>query len=173
VVTAKIIPRAKGNRLAEQGVAVITLPDNRWGRVDIKTVGLLPNAIAKQKAREAGSYEAWFVDREGFVTEGASTTAWIVTNAGTLVTRPNGMDILPGVTRLTVTDVARRLGFKVEERKFTVAEAKRAREAFITAAMTVVMPIVAIDGEAVANGHPGSVATQLRAAFHDVAEKLD
>jgi D-alanine transaminase len=173
VVTAKIIPRAKGNRLAEQGVAVITLPDNRWGRVDIKTVGLLPNAIAKQKAREAGSYEAWFVDREGFVTEGASTTAWIVTNAGTLVTRPNGMDILPGVTRLTVTDVARRLGFKVEERKFTVAEAKRAREAFITAAMTLIMPIVAIDGEPVANGHPGSVATQLRAAFHDVAEKLD
>jgi D-alanine transaminase len=173
VITAKIIPRAKGNRLAEQGVAVITLPDNRWGRVDIKTVGLLPNAIAKQKAREAGSYEAWFVDREGFVTEGASTTAWIVTNAGTLVTRPNGIDILPGVTRLTVTDLARRLGFKVEERKFTVAEAKRAREAFITAAMTLVMPIVAIDGEPVANGHPGSVATQLRAAFHDVAEKLD
>jgi D-alanine transaminase len=173
VVTAKIIPRAKGDRLAEQGVAVITLPDDRWGRVDIKTVGLLPNAIAKQKAKEAGAREAWFVDREGFVTEGASTTAWIVTKAGTLVTRPNGTDILPGVTRLTVTDLARRLGFKVEERKFTVAEAKRAREAFMTAASTVVMPIVAIDGEPIANGHPGGVATQLRAAFHDVAEKLD
>ena len=173
VVTAKIIPRAKGDRLAEQGVAVITLPDNRWARVDIKTVGLLPNAIAKQKAQQAGAREAWFVDREGFVTEGASTTAWIVTKAGTLVTRPNGTDILPGVTRLTVTDLARRLGLEVEERKFTVAEAKRAREAFMTGASTVVMPIVAIDGEPVANGHPGSVATQLRAAFHDVAEKLD
>ena len=173
VVTAKIIPRAKGDRLAEQGVAVITVPDNRWDRVDIKTVGLLPNAIAKQKAKEAGAREAWFVDREGFVTEGASTTAWIVTKAGTLVTRPNGPDILPGVTRLTVTDLARRLGFKVEERKFTATEAKRAREAFMTAASTVVMPIVAIDGEPIANGHPGSVATQLRAAFHDVAEKLD
>jgi D-alanine transaminase len=172
VVTAKIIPRAKGDRLAEEGVAVITVPDNRWARVDIKTVGLLPNAMAKQKAKQAGAREAWFVDREGFVTEGASTTAWIVTKAGTLVTRPNGTDILPGVTRLTVTDLARRLGLDIEERKFTVAEAKRAREAFMTAASTVVMPIVAIDGEPVANGHPGSVATRLRAAFHDIAEKL-
>ncbi len=173
VVTAKMIPRAKGDRMAEEGVGVITLPDNRWERVDIKSIGLLPNAIAKQRAKEAGAREAWFVDEDGFVTEGASTTAWIVTNDGALVTRPNGRDILPGVTRLTATEVAGQLGLKVEERKFTVAEAKRAREAFMTAASTVVMPIVAIDGEPVANGHPGSVATQLRAAFHDVAEKLD
>jgi D-alanine transaminase len=172
VVTAKSISRAKGDARAAEGVAVITLPDNRWERVDTKSVGLLPNVIAKQKAREAGAYEAWFVDRDGFVTEGSSTTAWIVTKDGVLVTRPNGKDILPGITRITATEVARRAGLKVEERKFTVEEAQGAREAFITAASTIVMPVVRIDGAAVANGHPGSIATQLRAAFHDVAEKL-
>jgi D-alanine transaminase len=172
VVTAKSIARAKGDAQAAEGVAVITLPDNRWARVDIKSIGLLPNAIAKQKAKDAGAREAWFVDRDGFVTEGASTTAWIVTKEGALVTRPNGTDILPGITRITATEVARRQGLKVEERKFTVEEAKAAREAFITAASTIVMPVVRIDGASVANGHPGSVATLLRAAFHDVAEKL-
>lgn len=172
VVTAKSIVRTKGDTLAAEGVAVITLPDNRWARVDIKSVGLLPNAIAKQKAKEAGAREAWFVDRDGFVTEGASTTAWIVTKEGALVTRPNGTDILPGITRITATEVARRQGLKVEERKFTVEEAKAAREAFITAASTIVMPVVKIDQATVANGHPGSIATQLRAAFHEVAEKL-
>ena len=171
VVTAKSILRAKGNQLAEEGVSVITLPDNRWGRVDIKSVGLLPNVLAKQKAREAGAREAWFVDRDGFVTEGASTTAWIVTRDGVLITRPNGLELLPGVTRITVSEVARRAGLKVEERKFTVDEAKGAREAFMTAASTLVMPIVKIDGDTVANGHPGSVATALRASFHEVAEK--
>ena len=172
VVTAKSIPRAKGDRMAEEGVGVITLPDNRWERVDIKSVGLLPNALAKQKAKEAGAREAWFVDRDGYVTEGSSTTAWIVTMDGALVTRPNGTDILPGITRVTATEAARRAGLLVEERKFTVAEAKAAREAFMTAASTIVMPIVRIDGEAVANGKPGAIAGQLRAAFHDVAEKL-
>jgi D-alanine transaminase len=171
VVTAKSVPVEKGDRLAAEGVGVITLPDNRWERVDIKSVSLLPNVIAKQKAKEAGAREAWFVDRDGFVTEGSSTSAWIVTPDGVLVTRPNGTGILPGITKITAAEVARRAGLKVEERKFTVAEAKAAREAFITAASTIVMPVVRIDGEAVANGHPGSIATRLRAAFHDVAEK--
>jgi D-alanine transaminase len=173
VVTAKSVPRSRGEGLAAEGVGVITLPDNRWERVDIKSVGLLPNALARQKAREAGAYEAWFVDRDGYVTEGASTTAWIVTEDGVLVTRPNGSDILPGITRMTATDVAHRLDMGVEERKFTVAEAKAAREAFVTAASTIVMPVVRIDGAPVAEGRPGPVATQLRAAFHDVAEALD
>jgi D-alanine transaminase len=171
VVTAKSIARAKGDLMAEEGVGVITVPDNRWERVDIKSVGLLPNALAKQKAKEAGAREAWFVDPDGYVREGASTTAWIVSREGDLVTRPNGPDILPGITRLTAAEVALRAGLKVVERKFTVAEAKEAREAFMTAASTVVMPIVSIDGEPVANGHPGTVARELRAAFHDVAEK--
>jgi D-alanine transaminase len=171
VVTAKAVARVKGDRLAEEGVGVITLPDTRWARVNIKSVALLPNVLAKQAARQAGAHEAWLVDRDGYVTEGSSTTAWIVTKEGTLVTRPNGPDILPGVTRCTAEDVARRLGHPVEERKFTVAEAKTAREAFITAASTVVMPVVSIDGAPVANGHPGAVATELRAMFHSVAEK--
>lgn len=172
VVTAKSVPRIRGEQLAEQGVSVITLADNRWERVDIKSIGLLPNALAKQKAKEAGAKEAWFVDREGYVTEGSSTTAWIVTMDGVVVTRPNGTDILPGVTRLTASEVARRAGLTVQERKFTVAEAQAAREAFLTAASMTVMPIVSIDGKAVANGQPGSVAGRLRAAFHDAAEKV-
>ncbi len=172
VLTAKNVARAAGERLAAEGVAVITLPDNRWERVDIKSVGLLPNAIARQKAKEAGAREAWFVDREGYVTEGAATTAWIVTRDGKLVTRPNGTDILPGITRITASEVACRAGLEIEERKFTVAEAKAAREAFVTAASTIVMPVVRIDGEPVSEGKPGPVATGLRAAFHDVAEKV-
>ena len=171
VVTGRAMSREKADRLAQEGVGVITVPENRWERVDIKSVSLLPNTLAKQKAREAGAKEAWFIDRDGYVTEGASTTAWIVSKDGVLITRPNGRDILPGVTRMTLTDLARREGIAIEERKFTVAEAKAAREAFMTAASTLVMPIVAIDGTPVANGHPGSIALKLRALFHDVAEK--
>lgn len=171
VVTGRAMSREKADRLAEQGVGVVTVPENRWERVDIKSVSLLPNALAKQKAKEAGAKEAWFVDRDGYVTEGASTTAWIVSQDGVLITRPNGRDILPGVTRMTLTDLARREGLSIEERKFTVAEAKQAREAFMTAASTLIMPIVAIDGAPVANGHPGTIALRLRSLFHDVAEK--
>ncbi len=172
VITARSLSREKGNQLAEQGVGVITVPENRWERVDIKSVSLLPNALARQKAKEAGAREAWFVDREGYVTEGAATTAWIVSRDGVLITRPNGRDILPGVTRLTLADLAKREGLTIEERKFTVAEAKAAREAFMTAASTLVMPIVTIDGAPVANGHPGTIALKLRALFHEVAEKV-
>jgi D-alanine transaminase len=171
VVTAKKTDPAASAKRAEKGIKVITVPENRWERVDIKTVGLLPNAMAKQKAKQAGAQEAWFVDPDGTVKEGASTNAWIVTQDGRLVTRPAEFGILRGVTRATVMDVAKKLGVKVEERAFTVEEAKKAREAFITAATTIVMPVVDIDGSPVANGHPGSVAVSLRAAFFDVAEK--
>lgn len=170
VVTARAIERAKNDSLAETGVSVITMPDNRWERVDIKTVSLLPNAIARQRAREQGAKEAWFVDSDGFVTEGAATTAWIVTKDGILVTRPDGTGILPGITRRTIMDVAEAESLTVEERKFTVEEAQNAREAFMTAASTVVMPIVRIDGKSVANGAPGSVALRLRENFHRIAE---
>ncbi|TKT79354.1 D-amino-acid transaminase [Aquamicrobium sp. LC103] len=171
VITAKRgDPRAAAKR-AEQGIRVITVPENRWERVDIKSVGLLPNVLARQQAREAGAQEAWFVDEDGTVKEGAATNAWIVTVDGTLVTRPADFGILRGVTRTTVLDIARKLGLKVEERGFSVEEAKAAKETFITAATTVVMPVVAIDGDPVANGHPGSVTLSLREAFFDVAEK--
>ena len=156
---------------ADEGIGVITVPENRWERVDIKSVGLLPNVLAKQKAKEAGAAEAWFVDADGIVKEGAATNAWIVTADGVLVTRPADFGILRGITRSTVMDVAAARGLRVEERGFSVDEAKQAREAFITAATTLVMPVVRIDGDPVANGHPGSTALALREAFFEQAEK--
>jgi D-alanine transaminase len=170
VVTARSADLAKAERQAADGVGVITVPENRWERVDIKSVGLLPNVLAKQAAKEAGAREAWFVDTDGKVTEGGSTNAWIVTMDGVLVTRPADTGILRGITRTVVLEVAAQQGLKVEERAFSVAEAYAAREAFITAATTIVMPVVRIDGRSIGNGHPGSVAQGLRAAFHEVAE---
>ena len=171
VVTAKkTYPEISAARAA-RGISVITVPENRWERVDIKTVGLLPNVLARQKAREFGASEAWFVDPDGTVKEGAATNAWIVTWDGKLVTRPAEFGILRGVTRTTLMDLAAKLGLEVEERAFTVEEAKAAREAFITAATTLVMPVVEIDDQPVANGHPGQIAIALRRDFFDIAEK--
>ena len=171
VVTSKRTdPKAAQSR-AENGIRVITVPENRWDRVDIKSVGLLPNVLARQKAKEAGAQEAWFVDPDGSVKEGAATNAWIVTRDGVLVTRPAESGILRGVTRTTLIDLAATLNLTVEERAFSVAEAKGAREAFITAATTLVTPVVSIDNHPVANGHPGSVALSLREAFFEAAEK--
>ena len=172
VITAKRTDPALAAARAEAGIKVITVPENRWERVDIKSVGLLPNVLARQKAKEAGAVEAWFVDPDGTVKEGASTSAWIVTRDGVLVTRPADAGILRGITRATLMDVAAKEGLTVEERPFSVAEAKEAREAFMTAATTVVMPVVAIDGQPVANGHSGSLTMALRQAFFDVAEKV-
>ena len=171
VVTAKKIDPAHGGRRAEQGIRVVTVPENRWDRVDIKTVGLLPNVLAKETARAAGAQEAWFVDADGNVKEGGSSNAWIVTRDGKLVTRPAEHGILRGITRTTLFEVAAKLGLKVEERYFSVSEAKEAREAFISSATTIAMPVVAIDDVPVANGHPGSVTLSLRQAFFDIAEK--
>jgi D-alanine transaminase len=172
VVTAKSIDRAAGNARAALGINVITVPENRWDRVDIKTVGLLPNVMARQKAKEAGAAEAWFVDERGFVKEGAATNAWIITRDGVLVTRPAEHGILRGVTRITLFDLAARLNLKIEEREFSVEEAKGAREAFISAATTLIMPVVRIDDAPIANGSPGSLSLSLRDAFFDVAEKI-
>ncbi|MDX2259070.1 MAG: D-amino-acid transaminase [Hyphomicrobiaceae bacterium] len=158
-------------RLAQEtGVAVITSPDIRWGRCDIKTTMLLPGSLAKDKARQSGAKEAWLVDRDGFVTEGASSTAWIVDAEGRLVTRPLGPDILPGVTRRTMLDVAAAEGIAVIERAFTPDEAARAREAFYTAASSILMPVVSVDGRSVGNGRPGSMSRRLLARFHSIAE---
>jgi len=170
VVTAKSVSPASGDKRAEAGIAVISVPDNRWERVDIKTVGLLPNVMAKQAAKEAGAYEAWFIDKDGNVTEGSSTNAWIVTGDGTLVTRPANGGILRGITRTVILQLAAKYGLKVEERAFSLDEAKRAREAFITAATTLVMPVVKIDDAVIGNGAPGSIAADLRARFHQHAE---
>lgn len=171
VITAKSMNRDAAEKRAEAGIAVVTVPENRWERVDIKTVGLLPNVLAREAAKRQGAQEAVFVDEKGFVKEGAATNVWIVSKDGKLVTRPAEHGILRGVTRTTVIDVAKKLGLIVEERPFSVEEAKNAREVFITAATTLVMPVVRLDGQPIGNGHPGLTAPQLREAFFAVAEK--
>ena len=169
VVTARSMPLEALEARAQAGVAVITVPETRWARCDIKTVGLLPNALAKQAAREAGAFEAWFVDELGFVTEGASTNAWIVDADGLLRTRDTNANILRGVTRRTLIDLARENGIEVAERPFTVEEAKAAQEAFLTSASAFVTPIVRIDGAAVAEGAPGPVTRRLRGLYLEQA----
>ena len=170
VVTARALNWARNEALAETGIAVISVPDNRWGRVDIKTVGLLPNVLARQAAIEHGARDAWFVDREGFVTEAASANAFIVTPAGRLVTRHADQAILRGITRTVLFDAIKAQSLTVEERAFTLEEAYAAREAFITSASQIVLPVVRIDGHRIGDGKPGPVAIALRREFHRYAE---
>jgi D-alanine transaminase len=169
VITVSRVDRVADEARAAQGVAVTTTPENRWGRCDIKTVGLLPNVLAKQAAREAGAVEAWYVDDLGLVTEGASSNAWIVDADGVLRTRDTNANILRGVTRLSLLDVARAAGLEVQERPFSVAEAKAAREAYITGAGTLVLPVVRIDGTPVGDGKVGPVASRLRRLYIEKA----
>jgi len=171
VVTARSLDRAANERMAAEGVAVVTVPDNRWERVDIKSISLLPNVLAKQAAREQGAKEAWFVDGSGHVTEGSSSNAWIVTMDGKVVTRPAERGILRGITRTVLLEVIKAQGLSLEERAFTPEEAYKSREAFLTSASQAVMPVVHIDGRPVGNGAPGLVATALRAKFHEHAER--
>ncbi len=170
VVTARSSDRSVNEKLAAAGIAVVTVPDNRWERVDIKSGALLPNVLAKQAARDKGAREAWLVDKNGRITEGASSNAWIVTADGRVVSRPAERGILRGITRTVLLDVIKAQGLTFDERPFTVAEAYAAREAFVTAASQIVMPVVAIDGRPVGDGAPGPVARALRAAFHAHAE---
>ena len=170
VITVNRVDRAASEARAEKGVAVVTTPENRWGRCDIKTVGLLPNALAKQKAKEAGAVEAWFVDELGLVTEGGSSNAWIVDRDGVLRTRDTNANILRGVTRLSLIEVAREAGLKVEERPFTPKEAQEAQEAFITGAGTLVLPVVKVDGKPVGKGVPGAIAKRLRRLYIERAK---
>ena len=171
VVTAKSLDPALNEARAASGVKVVTAPDERWAHPDIKTVQLLPNVLAKQRAREAGAFETWFVGRDGFVTEGASTNAWIVSAEARLVTRQADGAILAGVTRATLLDVAADLGFTLEERPFTLAEAHAAREAFLSSATTIVLPVIEIDGRRVGEGRPGPLALALRRRFHAIATR--
>jgi len=166
VVTARSLDRSKREEEAARGVSVVTVPESRWSRVDIKSIALLPNVLAKQFAREQGAREAWYVDRDGFVTEGASSNAWIVSDDGRLLTRPADQRILRGISRAIVMEVARAHGLVLEERPFTVAEAYAAREAFMTAASQIVLPVVRLDGRPIGAGAPGPVAAALRREFH-------
>lgn len=170
VVTARPLNARRNEALAAAGIAVISVPDNRWGRVDIKTTGLLPNVLARQAAIAQGARDAWFVDKDGMVTEAASANAWIVTEAGRVVTRPADQAILKGITRTVLFDVVKAQGLAVDERAFTLAEAYAAREAFVTAASQIVLPVVRIDSHVIGDGKPGPLATALRRAFHRFAE---
>jgi D-alanine transaminase len=170
VVTARTLNSARLEALAATGIAVVSMPDNRWGRVDIKSVGLLPNALARQAAIEQGAREAWFIDKGGAVTEGASANAWIVTADGKLVTRRADHAILGGITRSVLFEAVKAQSLTIEERSFALQEAYVAREAFITSATQNVMAVVRIDGHAIGDGKPGPVATALRREFHRFAE---
>ncbi len=170
VVLARSVSPAKAEASAAKGIGVQTMPDMRWGRCDIKTVMLLPAALAKEAARKADAKEAWLVDAKGYVTEGASSNAWILDGQGRLITRQIDNAILRGVTRTTLIDLLKRENIELVERPFTVAEAKAAREAFITSATNAVMPVVRIDGQAIGNGVPGLLTQKLRAEFHSTAE---
>jgi D-alanine transaminase len=171
VVTAKRTDAAAIARKNAEGISAITVLENRWDRVDIKTVGLLPNVLARQQAKELGAQEAIFVDADGLVKEGAATNVWIVDAEGTLRTRPAEHGILRGITRTTLMEVAKPLRLKVEEKAFSVEEMLAAREVFVTAATSICFPVVSIDGKTIGNGHPGSIAQNIREAFFDVAEK--
>jgi len=170
VVTARPLNMKRNEALAAAGIAVISVPDNRWGRVDIKTVGLLPNVLARQTAIEQGARDAWLVDKDGAVMEASSANAWIVTAQGALVTRHADHAILRGITRAVVLDAVKGQGFSIEERAFTLQEAFAAREAFITSATQLVLPVVKIDGRSIGDGKPGPIASALRRAFYRYAE---
>ncbi len=170
VITAKSVDRAAAEAKAAKGQSVVTVPETRWGRCDIKSIGLLPNALAKQIAREHGAVEAWFVDELGLVTEGASSNAWIVDAEGRLRTRDTQANILRGITRSSLLEVIAEAGLPVAEQPFTVEEAKAAREAFITGAGALVLPIVSVDGAQIGDGKPGPVATRLRRLYIERAK---
>jgi D-alanine transaminase len=171
VITAKSTNPAVIAAKNANGIKAITVPENRWDRVDIKTVGLLSNALVRQQAKEAGAQEAIYVDADGTVKEGAATNVWMVDEDGTLLTRPAEHGILRGITRTTLMDVAGKLGITIREEAFSAEKMLASREVFITAATSICFPVVEIDGKPIANGHPGSVSQKIREAFFDIAEK--
>jgi len=169
IITARAQIPATLNVSAEKGAAVITVPESRWARCDIKTVSLLPNVLAKQAAKEKGAQEAWFVDSDGLVTEGSSTNAWIIDANGCVRTRDLNANILRGVTRAKLIELLKEQNLKIEERPFTLEEAYNAREAFYSAATAMVTPVTSIDGKLVGDGKPGPLALRLREAYLESA----
>jgi D-alanine transaminase len=154
-------------REREEGVGVITLPDLRWGRCDIKSISLLPNAMARQQAAAAGCRKAWLIDAAGNVTEGSASNAYIVDQEGRLVTHPLSERILGGVTRAVLLELARADGVTVVERPFSIAEAREAREAALSSTSSLLLPVTTIDDRTVGNGHPGMVVRRLAALYDD------
>jgi D-alanine transaminase len=164
VVTAKRFPKFNFDA-ANIGVDVITTPEIRWQRRDIKTVSLLGNCLAKEQARRAGAYEAWFVEDDGMITEGTSSNAWIVTTEGQLLTRNTSTNILNGITRLSILKIAKEQGIEFVERAFSLEEAKAAKEAFTSSTTSFAKPVIRIDGDPVGDGKPGPLTTKLLAYY--------
>ena len=172
VVTAKAFP-GSSDAMAEQGAKVVTARDIRWERRDIKSVGLLPNVLARQGAAEQKAYEAILVKDDGVVTEASASNAWIITADKTIVTHPTTNAILGGITRSTVKKLAEDAGYKVVERPFTLDEARGAKEVFLTGTTTFVMPVTQIDDQPVANGASGLISLDLRKRYRAYMESLD
>ena len=170
VMTAKTLPRLSKQMI--DPVKVITVPDQRWQRRDIKTLQLLPNCLAKTKAMEKGAYEALMVDHDGLITEGSSSNAWIVTDQGELITRPATYDILSGITRKAILDIADKRNLKIVERGFSVEEAQKAAEVFVSSATSLVTPVYMVDDVKIGNGDTGPVALALRQAYFDHVSAL-
>lgn len=162
------------NPLAQSGVQVATVPDLRWQRRDIKSVSLLAQVLAKQAAQARGAFEAVMVDAQGVVTEGSSSSVLLVNAAGEIVVRPLSQDILPGCTRAAVLELARERDMAMVERPFTLDECRQAREVILTSALQFVLPVIAVDGEPVADGRPGPVCAALRELYlrHTLATAL-
>ncbi|NNE83726.1 MAG: D-amino-acid transaminase [Alphaproteobacteria bacterium] len=164
VMTARSIPEFP-KEMHDDGVKILTIPDIRWARCDIKSVALLPNILGKQAAAEADAYEAWMVEAGDYITEGSSSNAWIVTADNILVTRPTGNRILAGITRRAIFGMAEELGYTIEERAFTVAEAYAAKEAFMSNSSHFVTPVTQIDDAVIANGKPGNLTLELHERY--------
>lgn len=165
VMTARALDLTRYDAMAGKGVSIITLPEMRWARCDIKSTALLPNVLAKQQAREAGCFEAWFVAQDGTVTEGASTNAWIVDQTGRLRTRALSHQILPGITRGEILSLCRQHGLEYTEVPFTENDVLTAREAFVTAATIGAMPVVQVNGLRIGDGKPGPIARKIREIY--------
>jgi len=165
VITCRRFDFDAVKKRSKTGIKVSSQPDNRWGRCDIKSISLLPNCLAKQAAKEAGAFEALFVDTAGHVTEGSSTNMWMVDASGMLITRPTSDNILPGITRASLMKIATELQMPIEERPFSLEEAKAAKELFLTSSTSCAMPVVELDGKAIGNGSPGTVAQRLAEAY--------
>ena len=172
VMTARPISAERRMQIMKKGISVISVSDQRWARCDIKSISLLPNVLARQSARNAKVQEAWQIDGQGMVTEGAATNAWIVDSKGVLRTRPAGNDILNGIVRQVLLHCVSELGLKFEEKPFSLDEALTAQECFSTASTMSVFPVVKIDGKTIANGKPGRVAKTLSDAYDTVEKKL-
>lgn len=168
VITARPIAADRRAQIMKKGISVVSVPDQRWARCDIKSISLLPNVLARQSARNAKVQEAWQIDVQGMVTEGAATNAWIVDAKGVLRTRPASHEILNGIVRQVLLDCVADLGMKFEEMPFSLKEALAAKECFSTASTMSVFPVIEIDGQKIGAGKPGEVAKMLSDAYDAV-----